>query len=46
MATNKRVERPLQVIKARITPISVETKEKVKLAFQDVINRIKAKHLS
>lgn len=46
MATNKRVERPLQVIKARINPISTATKEKVKLAFQEVINRIKLKHLS
>jgi hypothetical protein len=46
MSTNKRVERPLQVIKSRITPISVTTKEKAKLAFQDVINRIKVKHLS
>lgn len=46
MATNKRVERPLQVLKARISPISAATKEKTKAAFQEVINRIKVKHLS
>lgn len=46
MSDNKRIERPFQVIKARITPINEVTKQKIKNAFQDVINRIKQKHLS
>ena len=46
MENNKRIERPSQVIKARVTPVSESTKQKIKNAFQDVINRIKQKHLS
>jgi len=40
------IERKNQIIYSRINPISSELKEKCATAFQDVVNRIKDKHLS
>jgi len=40
------IERQEQIIYSRINPISSELKEKCATAFQDVVNRIKDKHLS
>ncbi len=45
MANKERIERPAQVIKPVIAPISNEVKTKVSLAFQEVVNAIKNKHL-
>lgn len=45
MAQKERIERPAQVIKPVIAPISNEVKTKVSLAFQEVVNAIKNKHL-
>jgi hypothetical protein len=42
---NPRVERPTTVIKNLIAPISSETKIQVSAAVQEIVNRIKAKHL-
>lgn len=47
MSTNNiRIERPAQTIKSEITPINASVKVKIAAAFQEVVNRIKAKHLS
>jgi hypothetical protein len=47
MATNNiRVERPPQTIKSNVTPISAATKVKISEAFQEIVNKVKAKHLS
>lgn len=46
MATKPRIERPDNTIKINITPISTEVKVKCATAINDVIARIKAKHLS
>ena len=46
MAQNKRIERPAQTIKANIIPLSSELKVKTSLAVQEIVNRIKIKHLS
>ncbi len=46
MAQNIRVERPAQTIKPIVAPISNTVKQKIATAFQDVVNRIKEKHLS
>ena len=43
---NKFKERENKVIYGRITPLSEDVKAKCSTAFQDVVNRIKAKHLS
>jgi len=40
-----RTERPAQVIKPTIAPISNGVKTKISTAVQSVINAIKAKHL-
>lgn len=40
-----RVERPTTVIKNIVTPISSETKAQISTAVQEIVNRIKAKHL-
>jgi hypothetical protein len=45
MAVKKRVERPDNIIKTNITPIVTELKVKCATAVNDVIARIKAKHL-
>jgi hypothetical protein len=45
MAESVRVERPAQIIKANVTPISTDVKVKVAAAFQEVVNKIKEKHL-
>jgi hypothetical protein len=45
MAESVRVERPAQTIKANVTPISTDVKVKVAAAFQEVVNKIKEKHL-
>jgi len=45
MANNK-VERPTTVIKAIIAPVPSNVKTQVVTAVQDVINKIKIKHLS
>lgn len=44
--SNIRIERPAQVIKSEIKPLSTDLKTKIALAFQEVVNRIKEKHLS
>lgn len=41
----KRVERPDNVIKRIVTPLTNETKAKVSTAIQTVVNKIKEKHL-
>lgn len=47
MSTNNiRIERPAQTIKSETTPINTTLKVKIAEAFQEVVNRIKAKHLS
>lgn len=45
MATKPRIERPDNIIKTNITPISTEVKVKCATAINEVIARIKAKHL-
>jgi hypothetical protein len=45
MATKLRIERPDNTIRTNITPISTEVKVKCATAINDVIARIKAKHL-
>lgn len=42
----KRVERPDNTIKAVIAPLSTELKAKISTAFQEVVTKIKEKHLS
>lgn len=39
-------ERTNQIIYSRIEPLSDDVKSKCATAFQDVVDRIKAKHLS
>jgi len=46
MANNVRVERPAQTIKSTITSLNSDLKVKIANAFQEVVNRIKEKHLS
>ena len=46
MATKKKIERPNQTITSLITPTTTELKSKVAGAVAEVVNRIKAKHLS
>lgn len=46
MENNIRVERPAQIIKAVISPLSSDLKVKMATAIQSVVNAIKAKHLS
>lgn len=46
MAVKKRIERPAQVIKVNVTPVSQTVKAKVATAFQAVVDAIKTKHLS
>jgi hypothetical protein len=45
MIINK-IERPQTVIKVVIAPITPELKTKTSLAMKEVVDRIKAKHLS
>ncbi len=45
MATKPRIERPDNTIRTNITPISTEVKVKCANAINDVVARIKAKHL-
>jgi len=45
MAQKERVERPAQIIKPIIAPLSSDLKSKVATAFQAVVNEIKTKHL-
>ena len=40
-----RTERPAQIIKPTIAPISNDIKTKISTALQSVVNAIKAKHL-
>jgi ribosomal protein S17E len=46
MATKKKIERPNQTITTKISPIETELKSKIAGAITEVVNRIKAKHLS
>ncbi len=46
MAVKPRVERPAQTIKTIVKPLNNDVKIKVVAAFNEVINRIKEKHLS
>jgi hypothetical protein len=43
--SNNRIHRPKTVIKTLIVPINSELKNKVKTAFQQVVTKIKEKHL-
>lgn len=43
---NTRTERPAQVIKTDITPISTTLKVKIVAAMQSVVDKIKEKHLN
>jgi hypothetical protein len=45
MATKKKIERPNQTITTKISPIGSELKDKISLALNEVIARIKTKHL-
>jgi hypothetical protein len=45
MAETIRIERPAQVIKSDISPLDSNLKIKIASAFQEIVNRIKAKHL-
>jgi hypothetical protein len=45
MAVKERVERPAQTIKPIVAPLSNDLKIKVAAAFQEVVNKIKEKHL-
>ncbi len=45
MAQKERIERPAQIIKTIISPLSSDLKSKVATAFQAVVNEIKTKHL-
>ncbi len=40
-----RIERPAQIIKSVVAPITTDIKEKIATAFQEVVNKIKEKHL-
>jgi hypothetical protein len=40
-----KLERPDQHIKVQVNSISTELKNKVKIAVQEVVNKIKEKHL-
>jgi hypothetical protein len=42
---NPRVERPTTVIKNLIAPITSDKKVKIAAAIQEIVNRIKEKHL-
>lgn len=46
MADKRIVTRPNQHITIQVNPISTELKDKIKLAFLDVITKLKDKHLS
>jgi hypothetical protein len=41
-----KLERPDKKIKVQVNPISTELKTKVKIAVQEVVTKIKEKHLS
>ncbi len=45
MAVKKRIDRPDNVIKSNITPISNDVKIKCAAAVNEVVAKIKAKHL-
>ncbi len=40
-----KTERPKTVIKAIVAPINAELKTKIAIAFQEVVTKIKQKHL-
>jgi hypothetical protein len=46
MSKKERIERPLQIIKTTVTPVSADLKAKVATAFQAFVNAIKDKHLN
>jgi len=46
MSNTIKIHRPAAVIKANITPISNELKSKVSVAFNEIVSKIKIKHLS
>lgn len=46
MAIKKRTNREAQTIKANVTPINQALKAKLSNAMQEVVNKIKEKHLS
>ena len=43
--TNNKIERPKTVIKTIVAPINAELKTKIAIAFQEVVTKIKQKHL-
>jgi hypothetical protein len=45
MAVRERVERPAQIIKTIVAPLSNDLKVKIATAFQAVVSKIKEKHL-
>lgn len=45
MAQNVRIERPAQIIRTDIKPLSNDVKTKIAAAFQHFVNKIKEKHL-
>lgn len=45
MAETIRIERPAQIIKSEIRPLDSALKVKIAQAFQEVVNKIKDKHL-
>jgi len=45
MADNLRQERTEEILKIHTQALSTELKGKVNIAFQDIVDRIKAKHL-
>ena len=46
MTDKIRIERPEQTIKVEVNAISNELKNKVKIAVQEVVTKIKEKHLN
>lgn len=42
---NVRIDRPAQIVKSNIKPISSDLKVKIAGAFQHFVNKIKEKHL-
>lgn len=41
-----KVNRPENTIKSNIIPLDTALKQKIAIAFQEIVNKIKAKHLS
>ena len=45
MAVREKIHRPAQIIKTIVAPLSSDVKTKIAIAFQEVVTKIKEKHL-